>query len=185
MSEQPRIIAEFVDYSGMLDGLRARVRELNVHGERFDEFAGLPQGYLSKLIGMRPVKRIGMNSLGPLLDALGLKCVLVENEETTKRLKNRVKSRNPNLVRAGSTHVVLTWRFMQKIQRAGGRARAIKMTPAQRRRSARKAARMRWLKQREAEAKREAIRSATMDKRKSQCEKPAPIKGSREIQTSV
>ena len=59
-SEGLRVIAEFVDYPGMLAALRARVSELQISGERFDEFAGLPRGYLSKLVGARPVRRVVM-----------------------------------------------------------------------------------------------------------------------------
>jgi hypothetical protein len=47
----PRVVAEFSDYAGMLDALRRRVNELALNGERFDEYAGLPRGYLSKLVG--------------------------------------------------------------------------------------------------------------------------------------
>ena len=74
-SEGLRVIAEFVDYPGMLAALRARVSELQISGERFDEFAGLPRGYLSKLVGARPVRRVGMTSFSPLMNALGLRCL--------------------------------------------------------------------------------------------------------------
>jgi hypothetical protein len=46
--------------------------ELQVNGERFDEFAGLPKGYLSKLIGVKPVRRVANVSMGPLFNALGI-----------------------------------------------------------------------------------------------------------------
>jgi hypothetical protein len=68
--DEPRVVAEFVDYPGMLAALRARVNELQINGERFDEFAGLPRGYLSKLIGTRPIRRVGMTSLSLLMNAL-------------------------------------------------------------------------------------------------------------------
>jgi hypothetical protein len=57
----------------MLDGIRGRVAELAINGERFDEFAGLPRGYLSKLIGANPTRRIAATSMGPLFAALGLR----------------------------------------------------------------------------------------------------------------
>jgi hypothetical protein len=40
----------------MLEALRRRVNELALNGERFDEYAGLPRGYLSKLVGAKPVR---------------------------------------------------------------------------------------------------------------------------------
>ena len=58
----PRILADVSSYEQMLAALRARVTELQVNGERFDEYAGLPRGYLSKLVGAKPTRRIGMCS---------------------------------------------------------------------------------------------------------------------------
>ena len=52
----PRVVAEFSDYAGMLEALRRRVNELALNGERFDEYAGLPRGYLSKLVRAKPVR---------------------------------------------------------------------------------------------------------------------------------
>jgi len=37
--EGPRVVAEFSDYAGMLDALRRRVNELQLSGERFEEYA--------------------------------------------------------------------------------------------------------------------------------------------------
>jgi len=60
--DEPRIVATFNSYAGMLEAIRARVNELQINGERFDEYAGLPGGYLSKLIGAKPVRKIGMTT---------------------------------------------------------------------------------------------------------------------------
>src|SRR5215472_2796577 len=95
-----RILGEFADYAGLLNAVRARAKELQIQGERFDEFAGLPEGYLSKLIGARPIRRIGMTSMGPLFDALGIYCVVFEDPDATRRLKNRITPRNNSYHRA-------------------------------------------------------------------------------------
>jgi hypothetical protein len=58
----PRVIATFGSYAEMLEAIRARVNELQIHGERFDNFAGLPDGYFAKLVGVRPIRRLGMVS---------------------------------------------------------------------------------------------------------------------------
>ena len=81
----PRVVAEFSDYAGMLDALRRRVNELQVNGERFDEYVGLPRGYLSKLVGKTPVRRLGMTSFAPVLAGLGLRCLFVEDDAATQR----------------------------------------------------------------------------------------------------
>jgi hypothetical protein len=90
--EGPRVVAEFSDYAGMLEALRRRVNELALNGERFDEYAGLPRGYLSKLVGAKPIRRLGMVSFSPTLAALGLRCLFVEDEAATKRLRCRVSA---------------------------------------------------------------------------------------------
>jgi hypothetical protein len=142
--ERPRIIADVCSYEQMVDALRQRVNELGVNGERFDEYVGLPRGYLSKLVGARPVRRLGMQSFAPVLAGLGLRCLLIEDSVATERLKTRVPPRNENYVRGGVTYVALTTRFMQKIGRKGAQARIDNSTPMQRRKWARAAIRARW-----------------------------------------
>jgi hypothetical protein len=119
--EAPRVIADVSSYEQMLDALRQRVNELQIHGQRFDDFAGLPVGYLSKLIGPNPVRRIGMSSFEPLLAGLGLRCLFVEDPEGTQRLKSRLKPRNASYVRAmpADAGITLTARMLKRIRRLG------------------------------------------------------------------
>jgi hypothetical protein len=143
--ERPRVIAEFTDYEGMLAAVRARVAELQVNGERFDEFAGLPKGYLSKLIGVNPTRRIAATSMGPVMNGLGLRLLVIENQEATARLKKNLPPRNNSYVRTVAVHGQhLTTRFFQKIGRLGG-ANSRKYLPKRLvKRLARKAAAARW-----------------------------------------
>src|SRR5262249_52791157 len=101
------ILSEFTDYDEMLAGVRARVSALNITGEGCELFAGLPKGYLSKLIGVNPTRRIGMTSMGPLFGALGMRGQFVEDQAATERLKSRVAPRNGSYVRAAPS-IVLT-----------------------------------------------------------------------------
>jgi hypothetical protein len=144
--ERPRIVATFDSYAGMLEAIRERVNELQIHGERFDAFVGLPDGYMSKLVGANPIRRLGMTSFAPILNGLGLKCQFVEDQKATERLKSRLRPRDESYVRADATHVVLTFRFMQKIGRLGAQARIDNSTAKQRREWARHAAIARWRK---------------------------------------
>ena len=141
--ERPRVIASFDSYEGMLEALRKRAIELRLAGDTFDEYVGLPRGYTQKVIGIRPVRRLGMTSFGPVLSGLGLRCLLVEDEETTRRLKERLPPRNSSYVR-GAPSIVLTVRYFKKIGRKGGQARADNSTKEQRQEWARKAAFARW-----------------------------------------
>ena len=59
MADAPRVIANVTSYEELIAALRWRVNELNVAGEQLDDFAGLPRGYLSKLVGARLICRLG------------------------------------------------------------------------------------------------------------------------------
>ena len=144
--EGARIIAdEIVEYSDFMQALRARVNELQIQGDSFCEFAGLARGYLSKLLTIRSVRRVGMQSMGPLLSAMGVKLQMVEDPAGTARLR-RLRPRNLSYVRAmpADACIVLTPRMLQRIRRLGGQARMAQLTPEQRSRLARKAALARW-----------------------------------------
>ena len=128
-----RVIGEFSDYAGMLNMLRSRVAELQINGERFDEFAGLPRGYLSKLIGANPTRHMGITSMGLLFDALGISCVVIENQQTTARLKSRLIPRNNSFSRRTSLYVNgITDRQWQRIQKLGRQARWKRLSKQQR-----------------------------------------------------
>ena len=139
-----RIVGEFADYAGMLNTLRARVEELQIQGERFEAFAGLPTGYLSKLIGVRPVRRIAMVSMGPIFSALGIRCIVVEDPAATARLKNRIRPRNNALMRASYTHLAITNRQWSRIQKLGRAARWKRLSRVERRDIMRAIALKRW-----------------------------------------
>jgi hypothetical protein len=131
--ERPRMLAEFTSYDEMLAAVRARVAELNINGERFDEYCGLPKGYLSKLIGVSPIRRIGMTSMAPLFNALGIYCVMFEDPEATLRLQKRLAPRNESYARRVSLYVNgITDRKWSRIQKLGRAARWKKLTKAER-----------------------------------------------------
>jgi hypothetical protein len=144
--EAPRVIADVSSYEQMVAALRSRVAELRVNSAKWEDFAGLPTGYLSKLVGVNPVRRLGMTSFGPVLAGLGLRLLVIEDQEATERLRNRVPPRNSSYVRAAPS-IVFTVRFYKKIGRLGAQARIDNSTEAQRRKWARKAAAARWAKE--------------------------------------
>jgi hypothetical protein len=132
MSPDTRILAEFADYNGLLNAVRARVNELAINGERFDEYAGLPRGYLSKLIGINPIRSISRTSMGPLFGALGIRCIIVEDQAATARLKSRLQPRNNSFSRVTCTSLVITDRKWRQIQKIGRQARWKRLTKTQR-----------------------------------------------------
>jgi hypothetical protein len=143
-SEGPRVLADVCSYEHLLAALRARVAELQVNGERFDEYSGLPRGYLSKLIGAKPVRRIGPTSFQPVLAGLGLRLLVIEDDAATQRLRNSLPPRNQSYVRSVAVHGHLTTRFLQKIGRKGGENSRKYLGKRLVKQLARKAALARW-----------------------------------------
>ena len=131
--ERPRVIADVCSYEEMIAALRQRVNELQIHGERFDAFAGLPEGYLSKLIGPNPVRRIGAVSFQPLLAGLGLRLLVIEDPAATQRLKDRLVPRDNSYSRATCTLRIVTDKQWRQLQKLGGKARWNGISKVQRR----------------------------------------------------
>jgi hypothetical protein len=77
--------AELSDHEGLRDALRQRVEQLNVSRTCLDEITGLPSGYVSKILAPYGRKRIGGLSLGLIVQAAGLKMVLVDDPAARKR----------------------------------------------------------------------------------------------------
>jgi hypothetical protein len=145
-AEPRRVIGEFDTYLGLLAALRERVAQLDVSGERLDELAGLPRGYFQKLIGTRPRKRLGVQSLGDVFGALAIKAVLVEDEAALARISSRLVRRKyavPSVTTQMIT-IELSRRHMRKIQQKGRAVRFAKMTPKERSELGRKLAHYRW-----------------------------------------
>ena len=138
------MIADVTSYEQMLAALRARVNELQLNGERFDEFAGLPRGYLSKLIGAKPIRRLGMTSFAPVLAGLGLRLLVIEDNAATERLKNKLPPRNQSYVRSVAVHTNVTTRFLRKIGAKGGENSRKFLGKRLVKQLARKAAAARW-----------------------------------------
>jgi hypothetical protein len=92
-------IAEIVNYDGLVLALRERANALDVSRETISEVAGLPDRYASKLLSLRHVRRIGLDSQGPLLNTLGVRLVLVEDPSAIERNRSRLVKRNASQVR--------------------------------------------------------------------------------------
>lgn len=145
-----RLIAEVRDYQELVAALRARVVELGVASETIDEVAGIPLRYTAKLLAPIPVKGLGRFSMGPLLGALALKLLVVEDTEMVEKLRHRwVPTRN-------ASRSMLATKSPARSRFPRGPAfatlmqarRVLKQSPEQRSRIATKAARARWSKRR-------------------------------------
>jgi hypothetical protein len=161
MTERP--LAEIRTYEELRAALDARVVQLDTTFEGVDEVAfdgplGRPMRYTQKLLGRVPVKSIGPISFGPLLGALAVKLLLVEDAELLEKVKPRLKKREE----ARATGVTQPARRKRRKSAFRGNSawgklmrqrQILKQTPIQRQRLARKAgkagkgaAKRRWSK---------------------------------------
>jgi hypothetical protein len=87
------------DYFDVIRALRDRTDDLKISRLEIDEIGGLQTGYSAKLLSMQPSKVLGPVSMGPTLQTLGLRVILVEDTEFTARTLERRKPRCDQHVR--------------------------------------------------------------------------------------
>jgi len=86
-------------YDDLITAFRERVDGFNISRHELDFLAGLAIGHSGKLLGHRQVKRFGSVTLGPILGALGLKLILIEDPEQTAKILKRARPRDSRQVR--------------------------------------------------------------------------------------
>lgn len=146
----PKVLASIVDYPSMLFAMRARAdeRRIAISSDEAAHVSGLSDRRLTQILSLRTlrnlqsVRRIGISSLGPVLGLLGVRLLMVEDPEAIKKLGNRIKLRNPNLVHTGVVHHAQSIKFLKAIGKKGGKARAEKLLPKRRQAIAREAGRI-------------------------------------------
>jgi len=135
-------IAEFRDYAGLVAALRLARERRNVSFETLDKVAGLSRGYASKVLSPNGSRGITLRGLGWLMAGLGLKAVLIDDNDALRRINGRMVPRQETLVRSGAITLTLSRRFLSKIGRKGATSRWAKAK--QRAAIARHAANARW-----------------------------------------
>jgi len=83
------ILAEIRTYAQLVEALRRRSAALGLSREALDAAAPLQPGYAGKLLAPVPVRSLGSLTMGPVLMALGVRLLLVEDPETIKRITLR------------------------------------------------------------------------------------------------
>ena len=133
-------------YSGLIAAFRARAeqRQIVISGS-VNAVAGVPSNYLGKLLSPRRPRRLGALSLGPLLGALGLRLLVLSDEDAVARYDARIDKRKQP-IRADSMEWRVSRRAFREMQAKGRKARWNAMTPKQRSAWARKLNRIRWSK---------------------------------------
>jgi hypothetical protein len=149
-------LAMIDDYPTLLIALRARAQELRIPlgHPAVAEVSGLPDRYLSKILGLATLKglkgkRLGMVSLGPTLAILGVRLLMVEDREAQRRIKGRL----PVSERLASRAIVqvVQRKKLREMGRLGGLARARVIVDKKRRREQLRQAQRRARARRKAE----------------------------------
>jgi hypothetical protein len=126
--DQMRVIAEVCDYPALIAALRGRVAEHQICLSRLDELTGMSDRYSSKVLtpGGYGQRTLGLHSLGPVLQALGVKLILADDPETRARMEPRWPRANTSQqrVKAGATRKPVDRSFFKEIGRLGGLKRA-------------------------------------------------------------
>jgi hypothetical protein len=78
------------DYEDLLQAIRMRRDQLAVTHAVLDDVSGLQIGYVSKMLADPPVKNMGIMAMGPLLGALGVQLLMVEDPEAFARVRGRL-----------------------------------------------------------------------------------------------
>lgn len=167
MSE-PRQIAVVREYSELVDALRARALELNVSRSEIDAVSGLQSGYAAKLLAPVPIRNIGPMSFGPLLQALGLSLIVVEDQGSKERFVDRMPNRRHRMPSFGEHDIIeyrKTRRALRKAGRLGAKKRNENLSEKRRQKLARNAARSRWRRIRETQRR---AKAAARDAKASQ-----------------
>jgi hypothetical protein len=133
--------------------LRERADELQVPREGLAEAAKLSDRYVAKLLAPIPIRHLGPNSLGPLLAALGLKLIVVEDVETLERIAKRITRRQLKVNNAGCAKQAQARRKSQRFRpfrdspdfaRMARAQQLLRQSREQRSKIARQAAKARW-----------------------------------------
>jgi hypothetical protein len=156
---QERHIAEARTLAEIQAACRVRAEELNISRETIDRIAGFTGGHASKMLAPIPIKNMGGNSMPLLLEALGLKLLIVEDHEALDKRADLRVPRVPNKSRARKAGIGTVTRadievaagkklrkMLRENARAGAKAVNESRTPEARKLFARNAALARWKK---------------------------------------
>lgn len=144
-------LGEAKSYDDLQPILRARADALGLSRVELDRIAGVPSGYSAKVLAEVPIRKLGPDTLGPMLGALGVKIMLVEDPEALAKFTAKGDARDERYAKNAALHsdsveIKFGGRKFKRMQRKGGANSRKYMSKKKATRLARRANRMRWHK---------------------------------------
>jgi hypothetical protein len=136
----------------MADGLKWMKDTLGISDKLCDELAGLTEGHVNKLLGPTRYKKLGATTIPLVSGALGVKWVMMVDEDQMQRMEGRWEARREQyvqpLARAPSKQLLERAKphVLSQLSALGNAARSAMLPEKQRKEIARKAAKARWSK---------------------------------------
>jgi hypothetical protein len=95
--------AQVRTYEELREAVCARVNQLNISRRNLDEVAGLTDGHSGKLLAPGEIKKhFGMLTLGLMLQACGLRLLVVDDRDALAKAERKFVERKINQVRSGN-----------------------------------------------------------------------------------
>ncbi len=169
MAEPYELYRVILDYEALQDGFLDRIDDLNTTLEQIDMSGGFAKGNVQKLLtkaGGNPKKernanrpsdptrntprsrKLGWESLGKMLKGTGLALVLVVDDERFAPLKEQLMQRQKPRAASVRTHTRPTWLFTRSKSLEMQVLRNQSLSPKQRKKIAKMAAKARWKRRR-------------------------------------
>jgi hypothetical protein len=95
--------AEVTDFNSLHLAFRARAEELGATRLELDALCATSDGYMGKFLGLRQVRKAHLGTLGKVLRGLGLRLIVVEDEQATEKILPRITPRDETCVRHRET----------------------------------------------------------------------------------
>jgi hypothetical protein len=140
-----RAFATISDYDSFIAAIVARMTAIGITHEGL-EALGFARGHIGKLLAPNRSKNVGPKTFGPLLQLLGIKLIAVEDEKMTEEMRPHWQKRKKALplLPMVRTPPRATWLFTPRSGRKAAKARAKKLSAAERRAIGLNAIRARW-----------------------------------------
>jgi hypothetical protein len=94
------LVGEFSDYDGLIARLRERAAAVGLSYLLIDDLAGLSQGHTSALLGATRKRHFSINSLLSVARVLGIKSVMMVDEQLVREMLPRWEKRDGSKVHA-------------------------------------------------------------------------------------